>query len=198
MMEQPVLSLIEESLLVVFVELMGFDRNVEELMMVSDLLEPSIVVDEEVLDKTVIVLENLIPTIDDLATDVNDFYRILKEEMVVDLRYFHFLEKEVESLQSKLELQQRQFSNEIDQLLREYYYVDHMNAILGVYTTIDEYSAMSCDYLEALKNEKNVCENSWVKQSLILADTEKALKDKIDSLITELKSKTVESHDLRA
>ncbi|GJZ20055.1 hypothetical protein Tco_0556645 [Tanacetum coccineum] len=58
MMEQPVLSLIEESLLVVFVELMGFDRNVEELMMVSDLLEPSIVVDEEVLDKTVIVLEN--------------------------------------------------------------------------------------------------------------------------------------------
>ncbi|GKC62784.1 hypothetical protein Tco_1095382 [Tanacetum coccineum] len=119
---------------------------------------------------------------------------------------------------------------------KEYYYADHMNAILGFYTDLDQYSDMSCDYLEALKKcknleielsksktpqtgkrfanlekrcidlelalqhekEKNVCENYWVKHSLISGDTEKALKDKIDSLIAELNRKTVESHDLRA
>ncbi|GJW37776.1 hypothetical protein Tco_0060696 [Tanacetum coccineum] len=48
------------------------------------------------------------------------------------------------------------------------------------------------------EKEKNVCENSWVKQSLISGDTEKALKDKNDSLIAELNRKTLESHDLRA
>ncbi|GJR81813.1 retrovirus-related pol polyprotein from transposon TNT 1-94 [Tanacetum coccineum] len=48
------------------------------------------------------------------------------------------------------------------------------------------------------EKEKNVCEKSWVKQSLIPGDTEKVLKDKIDSLISELNRKTVESHDLRA
>ncbi|GJZ86299.1 hypothetical protein Tco_0657909, partial [Tanacetum coccineum] len=142
----------------------------------------------------------------------------------------------VEFLQSQLELQQTQFSNEIDRLSKEYYYADHMNAILGVFTTLGEYSDLSCKYLETLKKcknfktelsksktqqmdkrfanleqhcidlelalqhekENNVCENSWIKQSLILGDTEKALKDKIDSLIAELNHKTVESHDLRA
>ncbi|GJX51497.1 hypothetical protein Tco_0278342 [Tanacetum coccineum] len=48
------------------------------------------------------------------------------------------------------------------------------------------------------EKENNVCENSWVKQSLRLGDSEKALKDKIDSLIVELNRKTIESHDLRA
>ncbi|GJY09889.1 hypothetical protein Tco_0378074 [Tanacetum coccineum] len=48
------------------------------------------------------------------------------------------------------------------------------------------------------EKEKNVCENSWVTQSLILGDTKKALKDKTDSLIAKLNRKTVESHDLKA
>ncbi|GKD44127.1 hypothetical protein Tco_1268772 [Tanacetum coccineum] len=33
----------------------------------------------------------------------------------------------------------------------EYYYADHMNAILGVYTTLDEHSDLACNYLEALE-----------------------------------------------
>nr|GFA47190.1 hypothetical protein [Tanacetum cinerariifolium] len=36
------------------------------------------------------------------------------------------------------ETQKTQFVNEIDRLSREYYYADHMNAILGVYTDLDE------------------------------------------------------------
>ncbi|GJU21385.1 hypothetical protein Tco_1154727 [Tanacetum coccineum] len=72
----------------------------------------------------------------------------LKEEMVADLRYFISLEHEVDSLISQLETQKTQFLNEIDRLSREYYYVDHMNAILGVYTTLDEFTDLQCDYVD--------------------------------------------------
>nr|GEU40315.1 hypothetical protein [Tanacetum cinerariifolium] len=44
----------------------------------------------------------------------------------------------VYSLISQLETQKTQFLNEIDRLSREYYYADHMNAILGVYTELDK------------------------------------------------------------
>nr|GEZ43941.1 RVP_2 domain-containing protein [Tanacetum cinerariifolium] len=54
----------------------------------------------------------------------------LNEEMVADLRYFNSLESELDSLRSQLETQKTQFLNEIDRLSREYYYADHMNAIL--------------------------------------------------------------------
>nr|GFC64972.1 hypothetical protein [Tanacetum cinerariifolium] len=64
--------------------------------------------------------------------------RRLNEEMVTDLRYFNSLESEVDSLTSQLETRKTQFMNEIDHLSREYYYSDHMNAILSVYTELDE------------------------------------------------------------
>nr|GEW91404.1 hypothetical protein [Tanacetum cinerariifolium] len=67
-----------------------------------------------------------------------EFHKCLNEEMVADLRYFNSLELEVDSLISHLETQKAQFLNEIDRLSREYYYDDHMNAILGVYTELDE------------------------------------------------------------
>nr|GFB17468.1 hypothetical protein [Tanacetum cinerariifolium] len=82
--------------------------------------------------------QNLSPEIERILTGLNQFKRCLKEEMVADLRYFNSLEFEVESLRSQLETQKTQFSNEIDRLSREYYYVDNMNAILGVYTELDE------------------------------------------------------------
>ncbi|GJT23216.1 putative reverse transcriptase domain-containing protein [Tanacetum coccineum] len=71
--------------------------------------------------------------------------------MVVDLRYFNSLEHEVDTLKSQLETQKTQFLNEIDRLSREYYYADHINAILGVYTDIDEVNNLQCDYLETLE-----------------------------------------------
>nr|GEY82387.1 retrovirus-related Pol polyprotein from transposon TNT 1-94 [Tanacetum cinerariifolium] len=69
---------------------------------------------------------------------LEQFYRCLNEEMVTDLRYFNSLKLQVDSLRSQLETQKTQFLNEIDRLSREYYYADHMNAILGVYTKLDE------------------------------------------------------------
>ncbi|GJW66059.1 hypothetical protein Tco_0117943 [Tanacetum coccineum] len=85
------------------------------------------------------MIEQIInPTVEDLATDVDDFYRFLKEEM---------------------------FSNEIDGLSREYYYADHMKAILGVYTKLDEVTNLQCDYLEALKKCQN-CQHKLKQDQL--------------------------------
>ncbi|GJS33170.1 copia protein [Tanacetum coccineum] len=70
------------------------------------------------------------------------------EEMVADLRYFNSVEHEVDSLKSQLETQKTQFLNEIDRLSREYYNADHMNAILGGYTTLDKFTDLQCDYVD--------------------------------------------------
>nr|GEV18965.1 retrovirus-related Pol polyprotein from transposon TNT 1-94 [Tanacetum cinerariifolium] len=82
---------------------------------------------------------NFCPVISRISAGLNQFHRCLNEEMVDDLRYFNSLESEVDSLKSQLKSQKTQFLNEIDRLSKEYYYADHMNAILGVYTELDEY-----------------------------------------------------------
>ncbi|GKA15321.1 hypothetical protein Tco_0695068, partial [Tanacetum coccineum] len=73
-----------------------------------------------------------------LNADLENFHLCLNEEMVA----------EVDTLKSQLETQKTQFLNEIDRLSREYYYADHMNAILGVYTDLDEVTNLQCDYVE--------------------------------------------------
>ncbi|GJT84047.1 retrovirus-related pol polyprotein from transposon TNT 1-94 [Tanacetum coccineum] len=65
------------------------------------------------------------------------------EEMVADLKYVNSLEDEVDNLKSQMETQKTQLLNEIDRLSREYYYADHMNAILGIYTDLDEFTDFS-------------------------------------------------------
>nr|GEU69020.1 hypothetical protein [Tanacetum cinerariifolium] len=81
---------------------------------------------------------NFCPEIRKINADLEKFHVCLKEKMVADLRYFNSLKLEVDSLKSQLETQKTQFLNEVDRLSREYYYADHMNAILGVYTELDE------------------------------------------------------------
>nr|GEU96526.1 hypothetical protein [Tanacetum cinerariifolium] len=80
----------------------------------------------------------------------------LNEEMVADLRYFNSLKLEVDSLRSQLETRKTQFLNEIDRLSREYYYADHMDAILGMYTELDKVTNLQCDYLELLEKCKGL------------------------------------------
>ncbi|GJW05872.1 hypothetical protein Tco_1568295 [Tanacetum coccineum] len=92
---------------------------------------------------------NFGPQISKLNADLEQFHLCLKEEMVADFDVlFNSLEHEVDTLKSQLETQKTQFLNEIDRLSREYYYADHMNAILGVYTDLDEVTNLQCDYLE--------------------------------------------------
>ncbi|GJX19780.1 hypothetical protein Tco_0222457 [Tanacetum coccineum] len=101
-----------------------------------------------------VIEQKINPIVEDLATDMDEFYRFLKEEILEDLKYFNSLEKEIESFKSQLELQRTQFSNEINRHLREYYYVDHMNAILGVYTKLDEFNGLQ--YLKAQLQDKDI------------------------------------------
>nr|GEZ76013.1 integrase, catalytic region, zinc finger, CCHC-type, peptidase aspartic, catalytic [Tanacetum cinerariifolium] len=67
-----------------------------------------------------------------------------------------------------------QFLNEIDRISREYYYADHMNAILGVYTELDEVTNLQCDYLESL--EKCECLQKELSKSKIMSNNFKALQ----------------------
>nr|GEW99137.1 Gag-Pol polyprotein [Tanacetum cinerariifolium] len=97
------------------------------------------------------IVENFCPVISRINAGLEQFHRCLNEKMVADLRYFNSLELEVDSLTSQLETQKTQFVNEIDRLSREYYYDDHMNAILGVYIELDEVTNLQCDYLKLLK-----------------------------------------------
>ncbi|GJZ00632.1 retrovirus-related pol polyprotein from transposon TNT 1-94 [Tanacetum coccineum] len=90
------------------------------------------------------------PQIQRINADLEKFHLCLKEKMVANLRYFNSLKHEVDSLKSQLETQKTQFLNEIDRLSREYYYVDHMNDILGVYTTLDEFNDLQCDRVDQL------------------------------------------------
>ncbi|GJR77505.1 hypothetical protein Tco_0089870 [Tanacetum coccineum] len=108
---------------------------------------------------------NFCPQIQRINADLEKFQLCLKEEMVADLGYFNSIEHEVDSLKSQLETQKTQFLNEIDRLSRKYYYADHMNAILGVYTTLDEFTVLQCDYLDqVVKCERLEKELSKSKQ----------------------------------
>nr|GFC59116.1 hypothetical protein [Tanacetum cinerariifolium] len=82
------------------------------------------------------------PVISRINVGLHMFLKRLNEEMVANLRYFNSLESEVDSLTSQLETQKTQFMNKIDRLAREYFYADHMNAILGVYNELDEVTNM--------------------------------------------------------
>nr|GEX66687.1 hypothetical protein [Tanacetum cinerariifolium] len=94
---------------------------------------------------------NFCHVISRISVGLNQFLMCLNEEMVADLRYFNSLKSEVDSLKSQLETQKTQFLNEIDRVSREYYYDDHMKAILGVYTELDEVTNLQCDYLKLLE-----------------------------------------------
>nr|GEU49011.1 retrovirus-related Pol polyprotein from transposon TNT 1-94 [Tanacetum cinerariifolium] len=73
----------------------------------------------------------------------------------------------------ELETQNTKFLNEIDRLSREYYYADHMNAILGVYIDLDEVTNLQCDYLETL--EKCECFEKEHSKSKMMSKSFEAL-----------------------
>nr|GEW11656.1 retrovirus-related Pol polyprotein from transposon TNT 1-94 [Tanacetum cinerariifolium] len=96
-----------------------------------------------------------------INADLEKFHLCLKEEMVANLRYFNSLELEVDSLKSQLETQKTQFLNEIHRLSKEYYYADHVNAILGVYTELDEVTNLQ--YLKAQLQDKGIAISEFKK-----------------------------------
>nr|GEV91310.1 hypothetical protein [Tanacetum cinerariifolium] len=119
-----------------------------------------------------------------INADLEKFHLCLKEKMVFDLRYFNSLELEVDSLKSQLKTQKTRFLNEIDRISREYYYVDHMNAILGVYTELDEVSNLQCDYLETM--EKCECLEKKLSKSKMMSTSFEALQEHAINLELDL------------
>nr|GEU52105.1 putative ribonuclease H-like domain-containing protein [Tanacetum cinerariifolium] len=109
-----------------------------------------------------------------INASLEQFHVCLNEEIVADLRYFNSLKLEVDSLRSQLETQKTQFLNEIDRLSREYYYADHMNAILGVHTELDEVTNLQCDYLELLG--KCECLEKELSKSKMMSKSFEALQ----------------------
>nr|GFB66514.1 hypothetical protein [Tanacetum cinerariifolium] len=104
--------------------------------------------------------------------------------MVADLRYFNSLKLEVDSLTSQLETQKTQFVNETDRLSREYYYADHMNAILGVYTELDEVTNLQCDYLKLL--QKCECLETELSKSKMMSKSFESVQKHAINLELEL------------
>nr|GEU76040.1 hypothetical protein [Tanacetum cinerariifolium] len=117
---------------------------------------------------------NFSPEIRKINADLEKFHVCLNEEIVADLRYFNSLELEVDSLISQLETQKTQFLNKIDRLSKEYYYANHMNAILGAYTELDEVTNLQCDYLELLR--KCECLEKELSKSKIMSKSFEALQ----------------------
>nr|GEY27759.1 hypothetical protein [Tanacetum cinerariifolium] len=78
-----------------------------------------------------------------------------------------------------------EFLNEIDRLSREYYYADHMNAILGVYTELDEVTNLQCDYLEKL--EKSECLEKELSKSKMMSKSFEAFQKHAVNLELDLK-----------
>nr|GEW20470.1 hypothetical protein [Tanacetum cinerariifolium] len=67
---------------------------------------------------------------------------------------------------------------------KEYYYADHMNAILGVYTELDEVTNLQCDYLELL--EKCDCLKKELSKSKMMSKSFETAQKHVISLELEL------------
>nr|GEV67350.1 hypothetical protein [Tanacetum cinerariifolium] len=146
--------------------------------------------EDKELDK-VIALENKVKVLDNIVYKTGQLVQtmnMLNRNYKTSFSKPEFLKKaqrvnprlyDIDSLRSQLETQKTQFLNEIDQLSREYYYVDHMNAILGVYTELDEVTNLQCDYLEML--EKCEClEKELSKIKMMLKSFEALQKHTIN------------------
>nr|GEW78583.1 hypothetical protein [Tanacetum cinerariifolium] len=62
----------------------------------------------------------------------------------------------------------------MDESILEYYYADHMNAILGVYNELDEVTNLQCGYLELL--EKCECLEKVLSKSQMMSKSFEALQ----------------------
>nr|GEV72503.1 integrase, catalytic region, zinc finger, CCHC-type, peptidase aspartic, catalytic [Tanacetum cinerariifolium] len=160
-------------------------REDKELDKVTD-LENKV----KVLDNTVYKTSQSVQTTNMLNSKCKTSFA--KPEFLKKAQRVNPLLYDIESLKSQLETQKTQFLNEIDRLSREYYYADHMNAILGVYTELDEVTNLQCDYLETL--DKCECLEKIFQKDLKAQLQDKAIAiSELKKLIKKLKGKSVDT-----
>nr|GEX27005.1 hypothetical protein [Tanacetum cinerariifolium] len=151
--------------------------------------------EDKELDK-VIALENKVKVLDNIVYKTGQSVQtmnMLNRNCKTSFAKPEFLKKaqrvnprldDIDSLKSQLETQKTQFLNEIDRLLREYYYADHMNAILGMYTELDDVTNLQCDYLETL--DKCECLEKELSKSKTMSKSFEALQKHAINLELEL------------
>ncbi|GJU22727.1 retrovirus-related pol polyprotein from transposon TNT 1-94 [Tanacetum coccineum] len=142
-------------------------------------------------------LENEVDELESEKTEFSNEYDLLLQECVSKdiicaiLRSFDNINEQTELQCLYLEKIKECQNLEIKLSMSKTQQTDKCFANLEQYC-IDLELALQCE------KEKNVCENSWAKQSLKSGDTEKDLKEQNDTLIAELNCKTLEINDLKA
>ncbi|GJU98849.1 hypothetical protein Tco_1328120 [Tanacetum coccineum] len=99
-------------------------------------------------DSLASLIEKLKCEIDDIKNR-NKFLESLNKTLVDKLKDLKKFQAELDryhdvNYASKVEIDCAKAKGD----LMEYYYADHMNAILGVYTTLDEFTYLQCDYVD--------------------------------------------------
>nr|GEX20296.1 hypothetical protein [Tanacetum cinerariifolium] len=79
----------------------------------------------------------------------------------------------------------------MDESIPEYYYADHINEILGVYTELDEVTNLQCDYLELL--EKCKCLEIELSKSKMMSKSFEALQKHAINLEIDLQQFTAQT-----
>ncbi|GJU82340.1 retrovirus-related pol polyprotein from transposon TNT 1-94 [Tanacetum coccineum] len=82
--------------------------------------------------------------IDKLKGEIEDF-KTKNKTLESSNNHFKEANNELSKTNQLMFKHLKKFQAELD---REYYYADHMNAILGVYTTLDEFTDLQCDYVD--------------------------------------------------
>nr|GEV03975.1 retrovirus-related Pol polyprotein from transposon TNT 1-94 [Tanacetum cinerariifolium] len=88
------------------------------------------------------------------------------------------------TIEANLCLEIQRIYDGLHQFHREYYYADHMNAILGVYTELDAVTNLQCDYLELL--EKCECLEKELSKSKMMSKSFETVQKHAISLELEL------------
>nr|GEY35218.1 hypothetical protein [Tanacetum cinerariifolium] len=144
--------------------------------------------EDKEIDK-VIALENKVKVLDNIVYKTGQTVQtmnMLNRNCKMSFAKPEFLKKaqRANPRLSQLEAQKTQFLNEIDRLSREYYYADHMNAIFGVYTKLDEVTNLQCGYLELL--EKCECLENELSKSKMMSKSFEAVQKHAINLELEL------------
>nr|GEW61484.1 hypothetical protein [Tanacetum cinerariifolium] len=123
--------------------------------------------------------------VDKLKGEIEDFKN---KNKCLESSNNHFKEANNELLKTNQLMYKdlKKFQAELDIYndVKECYYADHMNAILGVYTELDEVTNLQCDYLETL--EKCECLEKELSKSKMMSASFEALQKHAINLELEL------------
>nr|GFA41978.1 chromo domain-like [Tanacetum cinerariifolium] len=111
--------------------------------------------------------------------------KVLTDKLKSEIEDFKNKNKSLELSYNQSKEANNKLSKENDLILsREYYYADHMNAILGVYIELDEVTNLQCDYLELL--QKCECLETELSKSKIMSKSFKSVQKHAINLELEL------------